>query len=404
MAKRILFVDDEPMVLSGLQRSLRLMRSEWEMVFAPGGNEALAAMDLQKFDIIVTDMRMPGMDGAQLLEEVQKRSPQTLRMVLSGQSDRETILRSVNPAHQFISKPCEAEELKSRLIRAFALKDLLQNPKLRELVTKLDNLPSLPHVYLQLNQELRRPEPDLHKVDELIGADMAMTAKVLKLVNSAFFCLPCEISRASHAVKLLGLDTLRALVLTAHVFEQFESHVLTAGDMQQISDHSLAVSNSARKIALFEHADQRTQDESLTAGLLHDAGKLILASTLGARYGEVLEYGQKAGVGLFAAEREMIGCTHGQIAAYLFGVWGLPGTIVEAVAWHHEPAGSLSVKFSPLAAVHVASVYHEEKHSSRLQDHTPIDTTFLSDIGCADRETLWRSKLDPDGPKQGEGS
>ena len=404
MAKRILFVDDEPMVLSGLQRSLRLMRSEWEMVFAPGGNEALAAMDQQAFDIIVTDMRMPGMDGAQLLEEVQKRSPQTLRMVLSGQSDRETILRSVNPAHQFISKPCEAEELKSRLIRAFALKDLLQNPKLRELVTKLDNLPSLPHVYLQLNQELRRPEPDLHKVDELIGADMAMTAKILKLVNSAFFCLPCEISRASHAVKLLGLDTLRALVLTAHVFEQFESQVLSAEDMQQISDHSLAVSNCARKIALFEHADQRTQDESLTAGLLHDAGKLILASTLGARYGEVLEYGREAGVGLFAAEREMLGCTHGQIAAYLFGVWGLPGTIVEAVAWHHEPAGSLSVKFSPLAAVHVASVYHEEKRSSRLRDHTPIDTTFLTDIGCADREMLWRSKLDADGQKQGEGS
>ena len=397
MAKRILFVDDEPMVLNGLQRSLRLMRSEWEMVFAPGGTEALAAMDLRTFDIIVTDMRMPGMDGAQLLEEVKKRSPQTLRMVLSGQSDRETILRSVNPAHQFISKPCEAEELKSRLIRAFALKDLLQNPGLRELVTKLDSLPSLPHVYLQLNQELRRPEPELHKIDELIGADMAMTAKVLKLVNSAFFCLPCEISRASHAVKLLGLDTLRALVLTAHVFEQFESHLLTAEDVRQISDHSLAVSNSARKIALFEHADQRTQDESFTAGLLHDAGKLILASTLGERYAEVLEYSAKAGVGLFAAEREVLGCSHGQIAAYLFGVWGLPGTIVEAVAWHHEPAESLSVKFSPLAAVHVASAYHDDKSVSRLRDRIPIDAAFLAGIGCADRETSWRSKLDETG-------
>ena len=396
MAKRILFVDDEPMVLSGLQRSLRLMRSEWEMVFAPGGNEALAAMDQQQFDIIVTDMRMPGMDGAQLLEEVKKRSPQTLRMVLSGQSDRETILRSVNPAHQFISKPCEAEELKSRLVRAFALKDLLQNPGLRELVTKLDNLPSLPHVYLQLNLELRRPEPELHKIDELIGADMAMTAKVLKLVNSAFFCLPCEVSRASHAVKLLGLDTLRALVLTAHVFEQFESHVLSAEDVQQISDHSLAVSNSARRIALFEHADQHTQDESFTAGMLHDVGKLILASTLGDKYGKVLDYSAKADVGLFAAERKVLGCSHGLIAAYLFGVWGLPGTIVEAVAWHHEPAESLSVKFSPLAAVHAASVYHDEKSISRLRDRTPIDPAFLAGIGCAEREKVWRSQLDAD--------
>ncbi len=396
MAKRILFVDDEPMVLTGLKRSLRLMSSEWEMVFAAGGAEALAAIDRQIFEIIVTDMRMPGMDGAQLLEEVQKRSPKTLRMVLSGQSDRETILRSVNPAHQFISKPCEGEELKSRLIRAFALKDLLQNPELRELVSQLDHLPSLPHVYLQLNEELRRPEPSMQRIDELIGADMAMTAKVLKLVNSAFFSLPCEISRASHAVKLLGLDTLRTLVLTAHVFSQFQSPLLAVDEVQQISDHALAVSNSARKIALFENADQRTQDESFTAGLLHDAGKLILAATLGERYRKVLEHSETADVGLYAAEREMLGCSHAQVAAYMFGLWGLPGAIIEAVAWHHDPAGSLSVKFSPLAAVHVASTYHHEKSGSRLRDRTPIDAAFLAAIGCAEREKAWRGRLDAD--------
>ncbi len=397
MAKRILFVDDEPMVLTGLKRSLRLMRSEWEMVFAAGGEEALAAINQQAFDIVVTDMRMPGMDGAQLLEEVQKRSPKTLRMVLSGQSDRETILRSVNPAHQFISKPCEGEELKSRLIRAFALKDLLQNPDLRELVSKLDYLPSLPHVFLQLNAELNRPEPSMQKVDELIGADMAMTAKILKLVNSAFFCLPCEISRASHAVKLLGLDTLRTLVLTAHVFSQFQSPLLTVDDVQKISDHALAVSNSARKIALFENADQRIQDESFTAGLLHDAGKLVLAAILGERYGKVLEHSQTPDVGLYAAERELLGCSHAQVAAYLFGLWGLPGAIIEAVAWHHNPAGSLSAKFSALAAVHVASAYHDDKNSLRLRDRTAIDAAFLAGIGCADQEKAWRDKLDADG-------
>jgi HD-like signal output (HDOD) protein len=394
MAKRILFVDDEPMVLTGLKRSLRPMRSEWEMVFAAGGDEALTAMDQQTFDIIVTDMRMPGMDGAELLKEVQKRSPHTLRMVLSGQSDRETILRSVNPAHQFVSKPCESEELKSRLARIFALGDLLKNPVLRELVTKLDYLPSLPGIYLQLNQELSRGEPSLQRIDELIAADMAMTAKILKLVNSAFFGLPCEISRASHAVKLLGLETLRTLVLTAHIFDQFQSPLLTAEDVQQISDHSLAVSRSARTIALLEHADQATQDGSCTAGLLHDAGKLILASTLGKQYSEVLEYSERANVGLYAAERELLGCSHAQVAAYLYGLWGLPSTIVDAVAWHHQPAGSLSTKFSPLAAVHMASAYHDEKRNSRLRDRTPVDTAFLAGIGCAEREAAWRSRLD----------
>ncbi len=394
MAKRILFVDDEPMVLTGLKRSLRPMRTEWEMVFAGGGDEALTALDQQSFDIIVTDMRMPGMDGAQLLKEVQKRSPQTLRMVLSGQSDRETILRSVNPAHQFVSKPCDSEALKARLARIFALGDLLQNPGLRELVTKLDALPSLPGIYLQLNQELSRSEPSLQRIDELIAADMAMTAKILKLVNSAFFCLPCEISSASHAVKLLGLETLRTLVLTAHIFDQFQGPLLSPEDVQQIADHSLAVSRSARTIAVLEHADQATQDRCFTAGLLHDAGKLILASTLGKRYREVLEYSERANVGLYAAERELLGCNHAQVAAYLYGLWGLPSTIVEAVAWHHQPAGSLSVEFSPLAAVHMASAYHDEKSRSRLRDRIPVDAAFLADIGCAGREPVWRSKLD----------
>jgi HD-like signal output (HDOD) protein/ActR/RegA family two-component response regulator len=394
VAKRILFVDDEPMVLTGLKRSLRPMRSEWEMVFAGGGDEALTAMEQQSFDVIVTDMRMPGMDGAQLLHEVQRRSPQTLRMVLSGQSDRETILRSVNPAHQFVSKPCESEELKARLARIFALGDLLQNPDLRELVTKLDSLPSLPGIYRQLNQELSRSDPSLQRIDELIAADMAMTAKILKLVNSAFFCLPCEISSASHAVKLLGLETLRTLVLTAHIFDQFQSPLLSAEDVRQISDHSLAVSKSARTIALLEHADQATRDGAFTAGLLHDAGKLILASTLCERYGEVLDYSERANVGLYAAERELLGCSHARVAAYLLGLWGLPSTIVEAVAWHHQPGGSLSEKFSPLAAVHMASAYHDEMSSSRLRDRTPVDKGFLAGIGCAEREAVWRSELD----------
>lgn len=123
------------------------------------------------------------------------------------------------------------------------------------------------------------------------------------------------------------------------------------------------------------------------------AGKLILASTLGKQYREVLEYSERAKVGLYAAERELLGCCHAQVAAYLYGLWGLPGTIVDAVAWHHEPAVSLSTKFSPLAAVHMASAYHDENSSSRLRDRTPVDTAFLAGIGCAEREAVWRTKL-----------
>jgi HD-like signal output (HDOD) protein/ActR/RegA family two-component response regulator len=394
MAKRILFVDDEPMILAGLERSLRTMRKDWDMVFVTSGREALEAMAGQTFDIVVTDMRMPGMDGAQLLEEVKKRSPQSLRMILSGQSDRETILRSVNPTHQYLSKPCEGEELKSRLMRAFALKDLLENPELKGLVSRLDSLPSLPALYLQLTEELQRPEPSLAKVAKLISADIAMTAKVLQLVNSAFFGLRCQVSKAYHAVELLGTDIVRALILSTHVFSKFETDLLSEADVQYLWQHSLATASYAKRIAVQEHCPQRLVDDCFTAALLHDAGKLIMAFALRPQYKSVLELVKGTGRGLNEAEREVLGCGHPEIGAYLFGLWGLPGPIVEAVAWHHQPGLSLQAGFSAVAAVHVASIYHEQKTGYWMKDQTEIDHDFLSRIGCQEREPVWRKTLE----------
>jgi|SRR5581483_328360 len=390
MPKRILFVDDEPMVLQGLQRSLRSMRSDWEMAFVNGGQQALEAIGREFFDIVVTDMRMPGMSGVELLEEVKKRSPQSLRMVLSGQSDRDSILRCVNPAHQYLSKPCEGEELKSRLLRAFAVRELLQNSELKEVVAKLDKLPSLPTLYLQLTEELRSPEPSLAKIGKLIAADMAMTAKILQVVNSAFFGLRCTVSKASHAVDLLGLDTIRALVLSTHVFTQFRSDLLTDADIEHIWEHSVTASSYAKKIAMYEHCEQRMVDDCVTAALLHDAGKLIMAAALRDQYKKVLTLAVE-GKGLCEAEREVLGCSHAEIGAYLLGLWGLPGSIIEAVAWHHAPGFSVQTKFSAVVAVHVASIYHEANRTYPIQDRTQIDTHFLAKIGCAEREKLWRA-------------
>src|SRR5262245_37814840 len=99
--KKILFVDDEPNVLQGLERMLRSMRHEWEMQFAMSGPAALERLAEQTFDVIVSDMRMPGMTGAQLLTEVSQRHPHIVRIILSGQADQEDILRSVGPTHQY---------------------------------------------------------------------------------------------------------------------------------------------------------------------------------------------------------------------------------------------------------------------------------------------------------------
>jgi len=400
MLRRILFVDDEPLVLQGLERSLRSMRKEWEMVFAPGGSEALEVMGRQAFDIVVTDMKMPGVDGAQLLEEVKRRSPLCLRMILSGQADRETVLRCVNPAHQFLSKPCEGEELKARLLRAFAVKDLLENGDLKDVVSRLDSLPSLPLLYLELTEELRSSEPSLPKVSRLISADMAMTAKVLQLVNSAFFGLRSEVSSASRAVELLGFDIVTSLVLSTHIFSQFRTNLLSDADLQYTWEHSMASASYAKRLALHEHAEKRVVDDCFTAALLHDAGKLIIASAFQSQYQTVLEQVRTQRKGLYDAEREILGCSHSAVAAYLFGLWGLPAEIIEAVALHHTPSESSGLGFSPLTAVHLASIYHEQESCYWMQDQTPVDCEYLSRIDCLEREKTWREILRGDTPEK----
>lgn len=195
---RLLFVDDESLVLQGLQRTLHSMRGQWDMTFIGGGEEALETLARQPYDAIITDMRMPRMDGAQLLEKVKELYPQIVRIVLSGQANRETILRSAGPAHQYVSKPCDPQELKLRLAQAFAMRDLLQNSAVQALVSGLKSLPSLPGLYYEIQAELRSEDASLKKIAEIVSRDVGMTAKILQLANSAFMGARYNISSPTH--------------------------------------------------------------------------------------------------------------------------------------------------------------------------------------------------------------
>ena len=403
MSKRVLFVDDEPMVLSGLQRSLRSMCKEWEMAFVTSGPEALKLMEQQPFDIVVTDMRMPVMSGAELLEQVKIRFPQCFRIILSGQADQETILRAVDPTHQYLAKPCDTAELKKRLTGAFAVRGLLKNAELQAVVSRLQALPSLPSLFVEVTRELENSESSLPRIGRLVSEDMAMTAKILQLVNSAFFGLRCRISSPMQAVQLLGLDTLRALVLSTHVFTKFRTHTLEEPEISYLWKHSLAVASFAKHIAAAEKADRQLTDDCFTAGLLHDAGKLILASAMENKYNEVLEAVRKDGQKLIPAEMQILGCSHSEIAAYLLGLWGLPDAVIDGVAWHHAPSGSIQTGFSPALATHVATIFHEQQSPFWMQDGIPLDVEYLNRNGLAEREQVWRKGLDElaSGPDHG---
>jgi HD-like signal output (HDOD) protein/CheY-like chemotaxis protein len=372
MNKRILFVDDEPMILQGIQHSLRGMRAEWEVQLAGSGAEALETMAQAAFDVVITDMRMPGMDGAQLLDLVKARFPRTVRIILSGQSDRETILRSVGPSHQYLSKPCDLDELKQRLIRAFALRDMLNDTHLKEVIGRLKTVPSLPALYVAVTEALRSPETPMTKIGDLIAKDMGMCAKVLQLANSAFFGLSCHVSSPQHAVSLIGIENLKALVLSVQVFSDLGGHLTQ--DLGYLWDHSMTTASFAKAIARAEGASRGVMDDAFTAGLLHDVGRLVLACAFGAEYQQVLKRTAEPGVLLAQCEGDAFGCTHNGVGAYLLGLWGLTDSIVEAVAWHHQPAQAEPVSFSALIAVHAADHY-----DNQLQVHPPSDETSVLD-------------------------
>lgn len=390
-AMRILFVDDEPRVLDGIRRSLRRFREEWHMEFAPGGPEALAILDREPFDVVVADMRMPGMDGADLLAEVQRRHPSTVRLILSGYSESELVLKSIGPTHQYLSKPCDPEELERTVRRAVALRDVLDNAELRGLVARLGALPPLPEVYREVVAELQRPGASLARIGRIVASDVAMSAKILQVVNSAWFGLRSEVASVERAVAYLGLDALTSLILTADAFSRYEDVAVPGFRPTELWAHSVHTGACARVVAADLDLDRKAREDAYTAALLHDVGQLLFASMLPDAYGEVLaEVGR--GVALETVERTRLGADHGAVGAYLCGLWGLPGTVVEGIAFHSRPADCPTRATEVTLAVHVADCIARQLAGRDDGERTAPDVAFLRERGVAGRWDDWKAR------------
>jgi len=387
---RILFVDDEIKVLDGLRRMLFPMRKEWEMVFVPGAREALEALVLEPFEVIVTDMRMPGIDGAELLDEVVKLYPEMVRLVLSGQWDPGMSIRSAKTAHQYLTKPCSTQFLKATLDRIFALRRKLTGRSLKRLVSGMTTLPSLPSAYAKLLATLESPYKLAEQIGDVIASDIAMTAKVLQLANSAFFGIARRVSHPAEATRYLGVDTMKALVLTIGVFSPFRGSEPPSLPLAALQHHSLETARIAQSIAKFENAGKEIIEDSFLAGLVHDAGKLVLISKDPEMYEGVASLAQVEGLDLYEVEREAFGASHAEVGSYLLWLWGLPESVVQDVAFHHRPSEHLPQ--GPCAAlfVHVAdALTHEMAVGSRAAE--ALDESILCEAGYNDRLASWRS-------------
>jgi HD-like signal output (HDOD) protein/CheY-like chemotaxis protein len=393
MKKRILFVDDEAMILQGLQRMLRSMRADWEMEFVDGAEAALRLLGQKPFDVIVSDMRMPRMNGAELLTEVMKRHPTIVRLILSGYADKDLILKCVGSTHQYLAKPCDTDSLKATIARASNLEDSFRNERLKTLVRQMKHLPSIPTLYTQVVKKISRPDTSVEEIGALIGRDISMTAQVLKLANSAFFGLQQQLSSPEEAVAYLGLDTIKSLVLSIHAFSQFDKAETGALKIAALWSHSLQVASSAKRISKLEGQDAKSAEEAFTAGLLHDIGKLVLAINLPNEYSEAVRLAH-TGLELPLAEHQVFSFNHADVGGYLIGLWGLPVPVVEAVALHHCPSRATQTAFSPLTSVHAANVLEWERANSVNGTPGPqFDDGYLGLAGVSCRLVAWREAL-----------
>ena len=374
--QRLLFVDDEQAVLDGLRSVLRAQRHEWEVAFALGGPAGLEAVRNSSFDVVITDMRMPILNGAELLKQVKALQPGAVRVVLSGQTDHETAVKTAITAHQFLSKPCDIELLRKVVRRACGLNELLASPALRALVGDVSSLPVAPRSYLAISEALADPQSTITDVARIVEREPVLCAKVLQVVNSAFFGLPRVVSSIVQATNYLGTLSLKNLTLAMEAVSAAQGlSTITSTEFVAYQTNSLLVGLLGRQ---WYAGDRRNADNAFAAGVMRDMGHLILT-----RPGRLADDSDRA--------------SHPAVSAYLLGLWGLPHAIIEAVAFHECPHTLAHESLELADVVHLADrVAATLCPSPFLVEQEPVDLQRLAAFGVSqERIAAWQEAAEP---------
>jgi CheY-like chemotaxis protein len=304
---RVMFVDDEAGVLRALSSLFRRDRSRWDFVFAHGGSQALAELERAPFDVVVTDLHMPEIDGLAVANAVLARSPHTTRIMLSGGAESTAVLRALPLVHQFLAKPCEIKLVREAIERTAA--DTSTDGSIAARIGALRCLPSQPMRLAEL-----RAARTLEQMIEIVERDPALAAKVLQIASSTYFDGGSE--TIPHAVATLGVDVMCELADSPMVRTPTG---LCARVIDQITERAVQGARLARRVAPAGQGDA-----AYVGTLLDAAGQLVLADWLDEDYAAVLDRVTRTGEALAEVEAEIVGVTHEAVGARLRAIWALP--------------------------------------------------------------------------------
>lgn len=373
---------------------MRPKRQDWDSLFASSGLEALALLEKQHVDVVVSDMRMPGMDGAELLSQVQVLYPPTVRIILSGYAEKEAVLKTIGPSHQYLAKPCEPDKLVQTIQRSIHLRVLLRSGPLREIISGMQRVPTLPKIFATVLKELDYEYASAGSLAEKIAQDLGVSAHLLKLTNSAYFGLPMPATSPKQAITFLGFENVKAIVLLGGIFDQIKGNSFVAGIVETLSKRSMQLGLLSRAVAETNGLSQEEQDQSYCAGLVSHVGTLLLVANWPDQYKNMVRLIEHEGVSVIEAEVQTFGATHSELGAYLLGLWGFNDSIVEAVAFHHHPDSCSGEVSGILLATHVAQHFLRVRRNSSVHEHNAdqsIDWNFLKRAGEEQNIEKWEA-------------
>ncbi len=327
--RKILFVDDEPNILNSLKRLLRTKNNIWDMSFAISGEEALRIINQQKIEIIVSDMRMPEMDGVELLKRIKEIDSSIIRIILSGYSDLDMILSVTETAHQYLAKPCDVELLEKIITQSCSLLDAEESENLIQPIAAITSVPVNQEVLSRLKNKLEQEEISIDEISEIVAEDLGISTKLLQLNYSAFFGFKRDIYSIYDAVNLLGTEILKALVLNINIFDPYTSST---------------VNRDSSNIKFGKYIEELISDieDPSASGYIRIAGGLRETSSQMISGNPELEK-------LSEATKEKAG-------AYLLKLWGFPLSITDPIEYYRIPSEYTGEFLQGVAILHTADL------------------------------------------------
>lgn len=366
--------------------------SSWSVNIADNTKDAVDFVRGNDIDVIICDDEVADSKGLDVISSCSHERPGVLSFLRKSNSPTKEESIALSEKKVFVlPENLEEEGIYSHISRRVLLKSLSENLNLLSVIRKMKKMPTIPQLYHQITRELRKEDGSIEFVAGLISKEPSMATRILKAVNSPAYVLGYEITEVVHALLFLGKEATQAQILADSVFNSYPNQSVAGLNLQEVWKHSINVSAIARRISMSIDSNKKSAEIACTAGVVHDLGKVLMATNLPDHYQQAVNYAKEERVPLVQAEEKVFGTNHAQVAASLMGLWSIPFRILNSVAYHHNPTGTMKKPPTSAMALYIADGFENAKSKNVLGQN--IDENIIEDWGFTDQFEDWAEEF-----------